>query len=793
MLNNRPKWNDILTGATIAPARILTSSTNTPPPMEESASFEQEEQQQVFNQNSPNKHHFHYDENSRFSIKERKNDNENDIQLSFPFAPSAEPNSINSFSYNNDEENRLLMSKVIDSIPISLFHKSSNASLCRSSTPIGPPKSPYKGRTGVHDVTGSAAPFNMLHLKDDDTSDQVVLTQSSTPPSASSNKGSNSNLFSKTTSDLLEGLLAPGPTSRRKIVGSAADKHNNSCPSDDTESFEDSLNYTIGTFDALDIFSSVGSTTTTNPITASSTPDTPSNRQRGTSSFDYSSSGSTSRLGRRHSSLFGLAEWDSESDVGTLMSNDANYNSYLSSSTAFGKINQMPLQSSIAPPPPPPAAATQQQQQSSFNIDELLESSSQIVNTNGTISRSASLTGNSLILPIGRSNCSMSGGLGFNGVSSLNPLTNQNSPSNRRHSVTSNAAAPWVEAANAVAAAGVPMPSHGANLHHRGGSSESSSTSIKSFISQAFNPASAEFLPNSNSFEPTASTTLLSNDDSFDFEDEESLSFSLSSASSTNTTNATASSSYVSSVPLPPLTSQYSQGDLALSVKSQWKMSTAKGSLYALEFKAGRTEIFYVLEDEDGKATIPSVKLGDLCIVEADRGEDLGRVTVEIPMAKLRSLLSSGGNNTKSLETSPDSDILTHELASLIQAREIIPKRIHRLTHDSELRPHLTHKSQEEAIAMVRCQARIRQKKLPMEVVDAEYQWDRNKLTFYFSADRRIDFRELVRDLFRIYKTRIWMCAVDKNAGSRMVLYNSASTGGPAFLTTPALAPSSKF
>ena len=40
---------------------------------------------------------------------------------------------------------------------------------------------------------------------------------------------------------------------------------------------------------------------------------------------------------------------------------------------------------------------------------------------------------------------------------------------------------------------------------------------------------------------------------------------------------------------------------------------------------------------------------------------------------------------------------------------------------------------------------------------------DRNKLTFYFSADRRIDFRELVRDLFRIYTTRIWMCAVDKN------------------------------
>lgn len=37
------------------------------------------------------------------------------------------------------------------------------------------------------------------------------------------------------------------------------------------------------------------------------------------------------------------------------------------------------------------------------------------------------------------------------------------------------------------------------------------------------------------------------------------------------------------------------------------------------------------------------------------------------------------------------------------------------------------------------------------------YHRDRRKLTFYFVAERRVDFRELVRDLFRIYKTRIWM------------------------------------
>lgn len=34
---------------------------------------------------------------------------------------------------------------------------------------------------------------------------------------------------------------------------------------------------------------------------------------------------------------------------------------------------------------------------------------------------------------------------------------------------------------------------------------------------------------------------------------------------------------------------------------------------------------------------------------------------------------------------------------------------------------------------------------------------DRRKLTFYFTAERRVDFRELVRELFKVYKTRIWM------------------------------------
>ena len=41
---------------------------------------------------------------------------------------------------------------------------------------------------------------------------------------------------------------------------------------------------------------------------------------------------------------------------------------------------------------------------------------------------------------------------------------------------------------------------------------------------------------------------------------------------------------------------------------------------------------------------------------------------------------------------------------------------------------------------------------LAMEITDAEWQWDRRKLTFFYVADQRVDFRELVRELFRLCK-----------------------------------------
>ena len=53
------------------------------------------------------------------------------------------------------------------------------------------------------------------------------------------------------------------------------------------------------------------------------------------------------------------------------------------------------------------------------------------------------------------------------------------------------------------------------------------------------------------------------------------------------------------------------------------------------------------------------------------------------------------------------------------------------------------------------CQKKIREHGLEMKLIDAEYTFDNNKVLFYFTADGRIDFRELVKDLAAVFRTRI--------------------------------------
>jgi len=46
---------------------------------------------------------------------------------------------------------------------------------------------------------------------------------------------------------------------------------------------------------------------------------------------------------------------------------------------------------------------------------------------------------------------------------------------------------------------------------------------------------------------------------------------------------------------------------------------------------------------------------------------------------------------------------------------------------------------------------------LPISVLNAVFQFDRHKLTIYYASNARVDFREFVRDLFGMFKSRIWM------------------------------------
>ncbi|KAJ9078030.1 hypothetical protein DSO57_1011074 [Entomophthora muscae] len=160
---------------------------------------------------------------------------------------------------------------------------------------------------------------------------------------------------------------------------------------------------------------------------------------------------------------------------------------------------------------------------------------------------------------------------------------------------------------------------------------------------------------------------------------------------------------------------------------------------YVVEFKSGRTDVYYIPIDSP-----VNVKIGDLVIVEADRGKDLGKIIQE------------------NISPTQLADIQQEQrLKAGDTPRNLDPKKIFRHAQPNEVSLLVT-KCQDEARSLQLCQAKIRQHNLPMEVVDAEYQWDRRKLTFFFIADERVDFRELVKDLFKMYKTRIWMCAVTK-------------------------------
>ena len=143
-----------------------------------------------------------------------------------------------------------------------------------------------------------------------------------------------------------------------------------------------------------------------------------------------------------------------------------------------------------------------------------------------------------------------------------------------------------------------------------------------------------------------------------------------------------------------------------------------------VEFKGNRRE-FFLWEKDDVPPLNASI------IVEADRGEDLGRVRSTGDAALHRNKGTPHG---------------TGEAGPTRKAR--------RLASPEDVRRHNDLRSQDED-ARRKAMERVRANALVMKVSDAEWQWDRKKLTFYFTAEKRVDFRTLVRELAAQFRTRI--------------------------------------
>jgi cell fate regulator YaaT (PSP1 superfamily) len=140
---------------------------------------------------------------------------------------------------------------------------------------------------------------------------------------------------------------------------------------------------------------------------------------------------------------------------------------------------------------------------------------------------------------------------------------------------------------------------------------------------------------------------------------------------------------------------------------------------FEIEFKGGRKALF-------ANPRNIAFEIGDYAIVDVERGQDIGRIVRE-----------GGAVGRKVKEKGIQGPILRRATRRDLSSLE-------------ELRV-------KEAEAHHICQQLIARQDLPMKLVDVEYQFDGNKIRFYFTSDRRVDFRKLVRDLAGVFKTRIEM------------------------------------
>ncbi len=130
-------------------------------------------------------------------------------------------------------------------------------------------------------------------------------------------------------------------------------------------------------------------------------------------------------------------------------------------------------------------------------------------------------------------------------------------------------------------------------------------------------------------------------------------------------------------------------------------------------------------------------KKGDKAIVETARGVECGEVAME------------------------NRDVPEEEIVKPL-------KRIIRAATEADLKI-VEENREKEKKAFDICEQKIRAHKLEMKLVDAEYTFDSSKILFYFTADGRVDFRELVKDLAGVFRTRIELRQIGVRDESKMI------------------------
>jgi len=150
-------------------------------------------------------------------------------------------------------------------------------------------------------------------------------------------------------------------------------------------------------------------------------------------------------------------------------------------------------------------------------------------------------------------------------------------------------------------------------------------------------------------------------------------------------------------------------------------------SVIEVRFKGNRRE-YFSWPSEDSSP----LRLDAPVIVEVERGQDFGVVSALGSVAEKKCQRCG----ICSQESSP------------------APRAIVRLATPEDRKTATDLRLNEEDVRRT-VRDRVRQHNLPMKVSDAEWQWDKRKLTIYFTAEQRVDFRALVRDLAGLFRTRI--------------------------------------